>query len=123
MADLWTYDGLNQSLRNDLGIGTLNIIEFMALTDYGAFAQNVSDLSSATDKATGAFDATPTLDTGTRTATCTRTFPQADINGKSFTNISVHRANDYTEMAAGIDGQNFTYNGLDLKVNVQLVAQ
>lgn len=122
MADIWTTHGLNQSLRNDLGIGAVNIIEFMTLTDFGALSATDDDISAATEKATGAFDSTPTLDTATKTATCTRTFPAADINNKLFTNICVHRANDYTEMAAGVDNQQFRYNGLDLKVNVQLIA-
>lgn len=121
MARTTVLQGLNQALANHYGIGTQKPVNAMCLSNIGALAANTTTVAAATNKVCNALAATPVPTPASGLVTSTAVFTAAQINGKAFTTITLHTdgAGNFTGVYGGVDGQSFTFTGVDITVDVQ----
>lgn len=119
MARKTVDQGLAQLGANNYGIGAVKPVNAMCLSNFGTLGAGVTTVASATNKVCNALLATP-VPAGTK-VTSTAKFTAAQIDGKAFTNITLHfnGAGAFDGLYGGIDGQSFTFTGVDITVDVE----
>lgn len=119
MASITTNQGLQFANQNNAGIGAANPVDAIGLSDIGALSAGTTSITAATNKHVNALDATPTI--AAQTVTYQATFTPAEIDGVTWTTITLHHngADNFDEVYGGVDNQSFQYTGLTLTVKIE----
>jgi hypothetical protein len=108
VAKITVNQGLQVSIDNDYGNAAVNIIDAMAVSDFGTLLAGTTSIAAATNKDANALTSS-TRSGQVNTAIGDWTTGEANF---AITTITLHRggAGVFTDVYGGIDGQSLTKN-------------
>lgn len=119
---LLTDFGLGVLLDSVFGIGSLNQIDAMGVSNFGAIQADTISINAAGNKLVKTFDSTPTRLDNVVTCMCTFATNEANFTINTIT-LSNNGANDYGGIVGGVDGQAITKTSdFSLKITMKIIV-
>lgn len=125
-ASVYVDQGFHDMMDNHYNVGGtgsgVNRTVSMGASNFGALATTTTSIAAATFSQVNLFDSNPTRSGLTTTFICT--FTDAQITGQQLTTFTVHNdgAGVDTGVQFGVDGQDLTYSGVDVTVEMDVTG-